>query len=140
MLLMTCRYLFHLKDEVGWKNFSGINNKNTGTCRLFCSGSVKPQNHILFALSLTSDMKKESGQRGLQGKWKEIWSWKEEIMSSPTWIIFEILWCFWRIKYNCINLMTIIFSPKIQLFLILTPYHFFWPLMHLSVQKLTSKQ
>ena len=29
----------------------------------FCSGSVKPENHILFALSLTSNMKQEAKER-----------------------------------------------------------------------------
>ena len=41
----------------GYKNFSWKNNTTNGICRFFCSDSIKPENHILFALSLTLDMK-----------------------------------------------------------------------------------
>ena len=55
-------YLFHLKDT-GWIKEFQWQKQNTGSYRFFCSGSVVPQNHILFALSLISDMKTKVRKR-----------------------------------------------------------------------------
>ena len=49
-------YLFHFKDTSWIKEFQCQKQKNWNLSKK-CSGSVKPQNHILFALSLTLDMK-----------------------------------------------------------------------------------
>ena len=58
------QYLLHLKDN-GWiKEFQWQKQKcEWNLSNFFCSGSVTPENHILFALSLTSNMKKEAIKR-----------------------------------------------------------------------------
>jgi len=57
------KYLFHLKDN-GWiKEFQWQKQKKWSLSIFFCSGSVTPQNHILFANSLTSNMKERAKER-----------------------------------------------------------------------------
>jgi hypothetical protein len=57
------KYLFHLKDN-GWiKEFQWQKQKKWSLSNFFCSGSVTPQNHILFANSLTSNMKERAKER-----------------------------------------------------------------------------
>jgi hypothetical protein len=57
------KYLFHLKDN-GWiKEFQWQKQYKWSLSNFFCSGSVTPQNLILFANSLTSDMKERAKLR-----------------------------------------------------------------------------
>ena len=83
-------------------NFSEINNKNTVTYQLFCSGSFTPQNYILFALSLTSDVKQEAisecnGSKRITRKMKRNITYiniklkGRDYAKSPTRRIFDIL-------------------------------------------------
>ena len=56
------KYLFHLKDN-GWiKEFQWQKQKKWSLSNFFCSGFVTP-NHILFANSLTSNMKEKASLR-----------------------------------------------------------------------------
>ena len=58
------KYLLHLKDN-GWiKEFQWEKQRyEWSLSNFFCSGSVKPENHILFALSVPSTMKTEAMKR-----------------------------------------------------------------------------
>ena len=61
----------------------------TGTYRFFRSGSVTPQNHILFAVSLTSDMKYKAKKRILQ-RIKKYYMKNEKKYNAEEMILYDL--------------------------------------------------